>query len=153
MKYSSEYERALAALITMTAPMAPRFASELWSRFLLVPNRINEDEKIIKWSADVLEQKWPTIDETYQNSLQIKTNGRLVHEIKYSKAELKEITKQQALENALKLEQVMKWLDKSKIVETDFSYRVGHDAVLNIITKSKEKTKKSKQKQKNEVEQ
>lgn len=153
MKYSKEYERALAALIVMMAPMAPNFASELWTRFLLVPNRIDQGEAIIRWSKDVLEQKWPTIDESYQNSLQIKTNGKLVHEIKYSKAEMNEITKQKALENALKLNQITKWLDKSKIVDTEFSNHVGYGATLNIITKSKAKTKKSKQKQENEVEQ
>lgn len=135
--------------------MAPHFASELWSRFSLIPNRINQDETKIKWSKDVLEQEWPALDATYQNSLHIKTNGRLVNECKYTKEDLKKITKEKALDGALKLEPVLKLLENAKITGCDFFYREGFDASLNIHTKTKEKNTKNKTKgkQKREAEQ
>lgn len=49
----------------MLAPMAPHFASELWSQFIRVPSRINNCSKDINWDLDVLEQCWPRIDANY----------------------------------------------------------------------------------------
>lgn len=60
-----QFERALACLIIVLAPMAPHFASELWSGFLSAPNRINTSAKEIKWDQDVLEQTWPEVDLNY----------------------------------------------------------------------------------------
>lgn len=48
----------------MLAPIAPHFASELWSGFVAAPNRLNTTEEI-DWDKDVLEQKWPKIDRNY----------------------------------------------------------------------------------------
>lgn len=71
IKISGEYERALASLIIMIAPMAPHFASELWSQFIRLPNRINECSTEINWDADVLEQLWPKIDTHHALDLEI----------------------------------------------------------------------------------
>lgn len=60
-----QFERALACLIIVLAPMAPHFASELWSGFVSAPNRINTSAKEINWDQSVLEQTWPEIDLNY----------------------------------------------------------------------------------------
>lgn len=49
--------------------MAPHFASELWSLFSRIPNRINND---IDWDSDVLQQPWPKIDVHYALELTVK---------------------------------------------------------------------------------
>lgn len=49
--------------------MAPHFASELWSQFLAIPNRINLESSEIKWDLDVLQQRWPVVDANYKLDL------------------------------------------------------------------------------------
>lgn len=71
IKYSAQYERALGNLLIMLSPIAPHFASELWSKFLSVPNRVAVDKIELKWDEDVLEQKWPNVDMHYNLSLRI----------------------------------------------------------------------------------
>lgn len=72
MKHSAQYERALGNLFIMMSPIAPLFASECWSKFASVPNRIEVTEKHLKWSADVLEQRWPDIDKEFKDIMVIK---------------------------------------------------------------------------------
>lgn len=59
----------------MFSPIAPLFASECWSKFLSVPNRIDEDKTHLKWSDDVLEQNWPTVDKDFENILVIRVSS------------------------------------------------------------------------------
>uniref|UniRef100_A0A8C6T5K6 leucine--tRNA ligase n=1 Tax=Neogobius melanostomus TaxID=47308 RepID=A0A8C6T5K6_9GOBI len=61
LHHSVEFEEALAALILMTAPMAPHLASELWAG--IIQNNII----FIQCShfGDVLQQPWPTVDPEY----------------------------------------------------------------------------------------
>lgn len=56
----------------MFAPIAPLFASECWSKFASVPNRI--DENHLKWNEDVLEQNWPTVDADFKDIIVIKVS-------------------------------------------------------------------------------
>lgn len=72
MKYNAQYERSLANLFIMISPIAPLFASECWSKFCSIPNRIDDSEKILNWSKDVLEQQWPMIDKNIEDVLVIK---------------------------------------------------------------------------------
>ncbi|KAF5300682.1 hypothetical protein FQA39_LY11044, partial [Lamprigera yunnana] len=64
--YSLQFERALAALLIVLAPIAPHFASELWSGFVSAPNRLNAE---INWEKNVFEQKWPDVDQNYNLDL------------------------------------------------------------------------------------
>lgn len=66
--HSSQFERALACQIILLAPMAPHFASELWSGFTSAANRINNSGEIL-WDKTVLEQKWPVLDSHYNLDL------------------------------------------------------------------------------------
>lgn len=74
VKYSEQYERALGNLFIMLSPIAPLFASECWSKFVSVPNRIDSNQKNANWSNDVLEQNWPTLDEDFDDIFVIKVS-------------------------------------------------------------------------------
>uniref|UniRef100_A0A4W6CJ94 leucine--tRNA ligase n=1 Tax=Lates calcarifer TaxID=8187 RepID=A0A4W6CJ94_LATCA len=54
IQHSVEFEEALAALVMMTAPMAPHLASELWA-----------GAPLLQRGGDVLQQSWPTVDPEY----------------------------------------------------------------------------------------
>uniref|UniRef100_A0A7N9AUF3 leucine--tRNA ligase n=1 Tax=Mastacembelus armatus TaxID=205130 RepID=A0A7N9AUF3_9TELE len=54
VQHSVEFEEALAALVMMTAPMAPYLASELWAGYSLLQRRGN-----------VMQQSWPAVDPEY----------------------------------------------------------------------------------------
>lgn len=72
MKYSAEYELAMAHIIITTAPYAPHFASEMWSKFVTIPNRLNQDTGNIDWDKDVLQQRWPKLDDNYEVNFDVK---------------------------------------------------------------------------------
>uniref|UniRef100_A0A665V8N0 leucine--tRNA ligase n=1 Tax=Echeneis naucrates TaxID=173247 RepID=A0A665V8N0_ECHNA len=57
MQHSVDFEDALAALVKMTAPMAPHLASELWAGGTCNP--------VLQQGGDVLQQSWPTVDPEY----------------------------------------------------------------------------------------
>lgn len=61
LQHSVEFEEALAALIVMTAPMAPHLASELWAGLCKVNNPLSS----LLQEGDVLQQPWPTVDPEY----------------------------------------------------------------------------------------
>ncbi|KAK7887233.1 hypothetical protein WMY93_026854 [Mugilogobius chulae] len=61
LQHSVEFEEALAALILMTAPMAPHLASELWAGLSRVQNPLSS----LLQEGDVLQQPWPKIDPEY----------------------------------------------------------------------------------------
>jgi leucyl-tRNA synthetase len=57
-----EYEKCLATLLIMLSPFAPHFAAECWKGF--ADHAIGSQEYINK---SILEQKWPTIDQSFNN--------------------------------------------------------------------------------------
>lgn len=61
VQHSLEFEEALAALILMTAPMAPHLASELWAGLC----QVNYPLSPLLQEGDVLQQTWPTVDPEY----------------------------------------------------------------------------------------
>ncbi|XP_029360221.1 probable leucine--tRNA ligase, mitochondrial [Echeneis naucrates] len=62
MQHSVDFEDALAALVKMTAPMAPHLASELWAGLCQVKNPVSP---VLQQGGDVLQQSWPTVDPEY----------------------------------------------------------------------------------------
>uniref|UniRef100_A0A3P8TVZ6 leucine--tRNA ligase n=1 Tax=Amphiprion percula TaxID=161767 RepID=A0A3P8TVZ6_AMPPE len=62
LQHSVEFEEALAALVMMTAPMAPHLASELWAGLCQVKNPLSP---LLLRGGDVLQQSWPTVDPEY----------------------------------------------------------------------------------------
>lgn len=71
LTHSREYERALATQIIMLAPLAPQFASELWSGFCSAPYHLADDDVSIRKDRDVLDQDWPQIDMEYNMNLNV----------------------------------------------------------------------------------
>lgn len=74
MKYNAQYAQTLGNLFIMFSPIAPLFASECWSKFLSVPNRIGTDTNGLKWNEDVLEQNWPTVDKNFADIFVIRVS-------------------------------------------------------------------------------
>ncbi|XP_028282188.1 leucine--tRNA ligase, mitochondrial [Parambassis ranga] len=62
LQHSLEFEEGLAALVLMTAPMAPHLASELWAGLCQVKNPLCP---LIQQGGDVLQQAWPSVDPEY----------------------------------------------------------------------------------------
>ncbi|XP_068616365.1 leucine--tRNA ligase, mitochondrial [Brachionichthys hirsutus] len=61
-QHSVEFEEALAALVRMTAPMAPHLASELWAGLCQMKN---PQSPLLRGGGDVLQQSWPAVDPEY----------------------------------------------------------------------------------------
>jgi leucyl-tRNA synthetase len=58
----------------MLAPMAPHFASELWSKLQETKNRLNVDTSEINWDKGVFEQAWPVVDKHFMLDFTIKVS-------------------------------------------------------------------------------
>ncbi|XP_068180817.1 leucine--tRNA ligase, mitochondrial [Antennarius striatus] len=65
VQHSLEFEEALAALVRMTAPMAPHLASELWAGLCQVEN---PQSPLLHGGGDVLQQSWPVVDSEYTDA-------------------------------------------------------------------------------------
>ncbi|KAK3750293.1 hypothetical protein RRG08_015784 [Elysia crispata] len=89
---SKAYERALADLIVMISPMAPHYASELWSGFK--PCTLYESHD---WASDVLDQGWPRLDDDFMMPLTYRINNVDVSEIGVPYKMFDELTKEIAL--------------------------------------------------------
>lgn len=62
LQHSEHFEEALAALVIMTAPMAPHLASELWAGLCQVKPALSS---LLQQGGDVLQQPWPSVDPKY----------------------------------------------------------------------------------------
>nr|CAI5843216.1 unnamed protein product [Callosobruchus analis] len=131
--YSKQFERALAAQIILLAPMAPHFASELWSGFVSAPNRLNDSGEVI-WDKAVLEQKWPVVDMDYELDLIFQVNGHENALVKIARRNLEVLPKEKALEIALQQKEVQTTLTKRNILDVRYEAHKGFDGILNIIT-------------------
>ncbi|PSN46354.1 putative leucine--tRNA ligase, partial [Blattella germanica] len=139
-----EFERALACQIIMLAPMAPHFASELWSGFVSAPHRLNAASKEIMWDSDVLEQSWPEVDLNYNLELVCVINGMQKKSIRLPRQQLDNLTHDDALELALSESDLQKFMSGWKIVNTAYKLHPSFEAVISITT---EKINKEKQQQ------
>lgn len=150
MTFSPDYEQALAAQIIMLAPMAPHFASELWSKFASAPNRLNSNE-IINWSGNVLDQPWPQVDMNFDLELIFKINSFEVASTKLPRHEL-DIVEQKTCEDlAFKNQNVIDYIGTRGVKVINFVHYPGYQATLNIyLDRPSVKEKESKEKAKKE---
>ncbi|GJQ87681.1 hypothetical protein Trydic_g17499 [Trypoxylus dichotomus] len=130
---SFQYERALAAQIILLAPMAPHFASELWSGFLSAENRLNDNSEI-DWNADVLQQRWPDVDYDYRLELVCQVNGCENAAVKFPRKEIEVLCKEDALRIALEQDKVQEVLKTRTILDVKYAIHYGYENVLNILT-------------------
>ncbi|KAL7734259.1 hypothetical protein ACLKA6_011923 [Drosophila palustris] len=141
-RHGKQFERALAAQIIMLAPMAPHFASELWSKFVSVPGRLNAASEELQWTKDVLEQRWPDVDAAYQLDLAIKVNGFENCVIKVARNQLDKVNHSDALDIAFNTHSVTSYLIDKKIRTTNFVLYPGIEAILNIYVDKLKKAQK-----------
>jgi len=71
---SVQFEKSLAELVIMISPFAPMFASELWNGMASASRKKTGD--LFRWSNDVLDQNWPSLDKNYALSMSVVVNGR-----------------------------------------------------------------------------
>lgn len=137
----------------MLAPMAPHFASELWSKFVSITGRLNAASEELQWSEDVLAQRWPDVDAAYQLDLSIRVNGFENCVIKVPRNQLDKVNHSDALDIAFNTESVTSYLIDKKIRTTNFVLYPGIEAQLNIYVDKVQKTQKpAKSSDANEVE-
>ncbi|KAG4073792.1 hypothetical protein HA402_001016 [Bradysia odoriphaga] len=148
VKYSGQYERALASLIVMLAPMAPHFASELWSLFLRIPNRINKCTDIgIDWDSDVLQQSWPKIDPHYTLDLKVKVNGSPRGVLKFTSEEFAKIDLAAALQYGLEMPEIQKYKKYLIMERSSYVYYSYCHGNLNLFTTPPKNVKKAVEQQ------
>ncbi|KAH8019868.1 hypothetical protein HPB51_022969 [Rhipicephalus microplus] len=72
--FGREFERALAALLLMFAPLAPHFASELWAGFADAARFRDVEYQV---DRPLVEQLWPQVDADFNLDLLIKAEAYL----------------------------------------------------------------------------
>lgn len=138
---SKEFELALAVLIIMLAPITPHFCSELWAGFTSAPHRVCEASELIDWDKNVLEQRWPKVDDHYKLSFLCKVDGANICDLRIQASELEKLNYEQALQLMLEQKVVQKRL-KAGILNTNYELYPGCRAILNIFTNRKQKQAK-----------
>uniref|UniRef100_T1IZ92 leucine--tRNA ligase n=1 Tax=Strigamia maritima TaxID=126957 RepID=T1IZ92_STRMM len=126
--HCSEYEKCLNVLIVILAPLAPHFASELWTGFKASPNLI------AKLDGDVWDQPWPQMDSHYLMDL---INGREINAIRMSREDLEKLDK----ETAIKLTKELipdEWKEK-RIVQIKYTTCKNYDTEVDYTIKQKRK--------------
>lgn len=125
------------------APIAPLFASECWSKFLSVPNRIESNEKHLKWNENVLEQSWPKLDSDYKNLFVIKVNNKKTI-LRKGDNDPETITKEYLLQKAQEHTALPELLKTQTIKQCNFIQIPNQTTAINIETSKKQKDKKNK---------
>ncbi|XP_026759169.2 leucine--tRNA ligase, mitochondrial isoform X1 [Galleria mellonella] len=144
---SQEFEKALACLIIMLAPVMPHFCSELWAGFLSAPNRKSATtNNVINWNKNVFEQKWPKVDDSYKLSFLCKVDGADRCDLKIRATELDNLSQEQALRMMLNQESVSNRI-KNEISRTKYELYPGCRAILHIFTKKQQKKPKNETKE------
>ncbi|XP_025411846.1 probable leucine--tRNA ligase, mitochondrial isoform X2 [Sipha flava] len=134
VKYSTEYEKLLAVQIIMIAPMAPHFASALWSGFVSAPGRINENWDQINWNDDVINQKWPQVDCDYTLKLYCLVNNAVKCVLEMPKREITLLNKEEAVKLAMKQDIIKQYTSSWTIINTEFQNYEDDDAYIYIKT-------------------
>jgi leucyl-tRNA synthetase len=139
IKFSRQYELALSNTIISISPYAPHYTSEVWSKFISVPNRISHDDLVL-WNKDVLEQKWPQLDKDYEPAFNITIDKKTVHTVRYQLDKIREMTRKDAVDYALKLGDVEKYAQGRGRLQIDYKNK-GARGIQVDINKKKQKNK------------
>lgn len=133
--HGPQFERALATQIILLAPVAPHFASELWSGLLSASNRLNDSDEII-WDKLVLEQRWPEVDLDYNLDLVCLINGQENAIIKMPRKDMDLLTYERATEIVLNHREIQNVLSNSNRSVKNVFYNLykGYEGVVNIMT-------------------
>ncbi|KAF5305842.1 hypothetical protein FQR65_LT07581 [Abscondita terminalis] len=136
--HSVQFERALGSLLIVLAPIAPHFASELWSCFSSAPNRLGSD---FAWDKNVFEQKWPEVDGGYNLDLVYQVNGTELGVVKISRTDLEKMSEEEVVEIACVQKEVNEILRAKPMVGHIYNLCVGYEGVVNILTEKRQNRK------------
>lgn len=128
--------------------MAPHFASEMWSRFLLAPNRKNQSPQEINWDEDILKQQWPEVDAEFPLTISVRINCVDIAVFKYPRQQFDQLKHGEVLKEALADEEVINTMGSLNITSTRFEHYPGCQAFFHIFLDQPIKVKKDKQKEK-----
>lgn len=124
--------------------MAPHFASELWSLFIRVPNRVNAQSSEIQWESDVLEQSWPKVDKQHAMDLTIYVNDAPVSKLKFTAEQFKSIDLKTAVRWAMDVPELQKYVEQLVIKPTNYVYYPYCHGSLYFCTLATRKGAKAK---------
>ncbi|XP_023939473.1 probable leucine--tRNA ligase, mitochondrial [Bicyclus anynana] len=139
---SKEYEQSLAYLIIMLSTVTPHFCCELWAGMRSASNRICDTSSGIDWSQEVLQQRWPVVDENYPLSFQCKVDGADRCDLKIEAAKLKSLDLNEALQIVLGEKAVIERI-KHGIIKTKYELYPDCRAILHIYTNRQAKLKQN----------
>ncbi|XP_043279045.1 probable leucine--tRNA ligase, mitochondrial isoform X2 [Venturia canescens] len=142
--HSREYERALATQIIMLAPLAPQFASELWSGFCSAPYHLADDDTSIRRDLDVLNQKWPVVDMKYNLDLDVFVNEVEIFSLKVPRYSLDEMTMEEASRLVAQSPKFLSYVGDQPINNFKFHSEPGCDAKIKYRITRMPKNKKKK---------
>ncbi|KYQ56523.1 putative leucyl-tRNA synthetase, mitochondrial [Trachymyrmex zeteki] len=128
---SREFERALAVQITMLAPFAPHFASELWAIFCSAKYHLIDNTEV-DLNKPIFEQKWPDIDMDYNLVMNVYVNKREFLKMKIPRRELDKMAADTALEYVILHPYYQKYSYNKNVVDINFKAKKSCDASLYI---------------------
>ncbi|XP_034833133.1 probable leucine--tRNA ligase, mitochondrial isoform X1 [Maniola hyperantus] len=130
---SKEYEQSLASLIIMLSIITPHFCCELWAGMRSAPNRICDLSDGIDWNQEVLQQRWPVVNENYPLSFQCKVDGADRCDLKIEATKLKNLDLEQAVHLMVREKTVAERITHG-ISKTKYELYPDCRAILHIYT-------------------
>ncbi|XP_064466582.1 leucine--tRNA ligase, mitochondrial-like isoform X2 [Ornithodoros turicata] len=128
--FGCEFERALAALIIMLAPIAPHFASELWAGFSNAAEFTDVGHDITK---PVMQQAWPQVDMDYNLDLLVKEGDEDLMKLMVPRYQLDTLTKEEAYQMVIKSDSLRTRLQKWPRFQVAFELHPSYMATLRFI--------------------
>lgn len=136
LAHSHQAELALADLIVMLSPMAPAFASELWSAMKSAASRTTHHN----WDLGVLDQCWPLPDQDFPLSLECCINENTKFQLKMPRKELERLSQDEAINLITSNRQFRPYLDISP-EPVGFVLDRGCHAVVTFTSTTVQKNK------------
>ncbi|XP_077535336.1 leucyl-tRNA synthetase, mitochondrial [Haemaphysalis longicornis] len=133
--FGREFERALAALLLMLAPLAPHFASELWAGFADAARFRDVDYQL---DRPLVEQSWPQVDPDFNLDLLIKEDNVDLMRIQLPRQEFEQLTKESAYQMAIESESLRHRLQKGPKFRVVFDHYPSYRAELHFISHGKQ---------------
>ncbi|XP_035225128.1 probable leucine--tRNA ligase, mitochondrial [Stegodyphus dumicola] len=140
MAQSEAFEKTFGTLLIMLAPLAPHFASELWTAFCSVA--LGGQKCSFDLNKPVLLQKWPEFDENCEMEIHIKLNGDECDSIILPRKELLSLSEEKAIDLALSRQKVLDVLNGAKVKHARYKKWPNYDSDVFIVYIPQKKAKK-----------
>lgn len=132
--FGREFERALAALLLMFAPLAPHFASELWAGFADAARFRDVEYQV---DRPLVEQLWPQVDADFNLDLLIKEDNVDLMRIQLPRHDFERLTKESAYQMAIESDSLRHRLQKGPKFRVVFDHYPSYKAELRFISRGK----------------